>query len=75
MYLCYITPQVGVSMPESDAVPVSGRPDPNSVDLFQHLNAMLDNPLDISEGLPRGSPGDGESDKTSSLCGHVTYYK
>jgi len=66
MYLCYIAPQVGVPMPESDTVPVSGRPDPNSVDLLQHINAMLDNPLDISEGLPRGSPGDGESEKTSS---------
>jgi len=66
MYLCYIAPQVGVPMPESDTVPVSGRPDPNSVDLLQHINAMLDNPLDISEGLQRGSPDDGESDKTSS---------
>ena len=65
MYLCCVAPQVGVPMPESDTVPMSGRPDPNSVDLLQHINAMLDSPLDLSEGLPRGSPGDGESDKTS----------
>ena len=64
MYLCYIASQVGVPMPESDTVPMSGRPDPNSVDLLQHINAMLDSPLDLSDGLPRGSPGDGESDKT-----------
>jgi hypothetical protein len=60
MYLCYISLQVGVPMPDSDTVPMSGRPDPNSVELLQHINAMLDSPLDLSEGLPRGSPGDGE---------------
>ena len=43
-------------MPDSDPMPISGRPDPNTVDILQHINAMLDSPLDLSEGLPSGSP-------------------
>ena len=64
-YLSCIVLQVGVPMPDSDTVPLSGPPDPNSVEILQHINAMLDSPLDLSEGLPRGSPGDGKSDSTS----------
>ncbi|PNF32180.1 Cytoplasmic polyadenylation element-binding protein 1-A [Cryptotermes secundus] len=52
--------QVCVPMPDPDQVPMSGRPDPNSVEILQHINAMLDNPLDLNEGLPRGPSGDGE---------------
>jgi hypothetical protein len=40
--------QVCVPMPD---------PDPNNVEILQHINAMLDNPLDLTEGLPRGPPG------------------
>jgi len=47
-------------MPDSEPLPMSGRPDPNNVDILQHINAMLDSPLDFSDGLPRGSPGDGK---------------
>jgi hypothetical protein len=61
VYMCCTLLQVGVPMPDSDTVSLSGRPDPNSVEILQHINAMLDSPLDLSEGLPRGSPGDGKS--------------
>jgi hypothetical protein len=61
-----------VPMPDPDQVPMSGCPDANNVEILQHINAMLDNPLDLSEGLSRGPSRDG---KQRLLCSLVDGYR
>jgi hypothetical protein len=52
--------------PEQMQEPMSGCPDASNVEILQHINAMLDNPLDLSEGLSRGPSRDGK--ETKAVC-------
>ena len=56
-------------MPDSEPRPITGRSDQNNMEILQHINAMIDSPLDLGEGLPGGSP-DGKVAKFYKLICH-----